>query len=128
MTDEKPEHSDEELLAKVNSTTVSAELLGEMMELHAAVLPGNSAAELEAFERCSNEVLLNNGRCGDFSFGAIVNLRRIVLGSLLEKHAIGDWTLPAEKPDVQKVHIDLLRAATQEPVIMGTDGLSTFDA
>ena len=115
-----------EFKRRINEITVSPELLGEAMTMVAA-LP---AADKSSFETRTTRVveLVEQKGWGEAScFVAMaITVRLMALDSVLDDRVVKEWQLPAAESGVSYVHHELLRVASEEPVLEGPHGQPVF--
>jgi hypothetical protein len=111
----------------LNRTAVTAELLGEVMEMNAAIAPEERSFEARA--RRVIELLAEKGH--DRNRGLLataITIRLMALDTILQDREVQRWTIPGKEAGVTYVHSDLLRAAAEEAVLEGSMGEPMFDA
>ncbi len=110
----------------LNRIAVTAELLGEVMEMYAEIPPEQRSFEV----RARRVVELLTGKGHDRSCGLLamaITIRLMALDAILEDSEVQCWTLAGTEPGVTYVHSDLLRAAAEEAVLEGSMGEPIFD-
>jgi hypothetical protein len=114
-------------LDEVNATVVSPEMLGEVMQMHADMLPADRQVHevrmIRLFELLKAKGLKGR-RHSDMAMA--IDFRLSALAHLISEHDVRGWTLPAE-PGVEYVHFDVLRAAADEPVIENDERQAGFE-
>lgn len=116
-------------LDRVNATEVSAELLGEVMQM-TAELPPETRQSYEArmvhlFEFLKEEKGLKGNRHSDVALA--VEFRLTAMSRLLGEQAAPGWTLPGQD-GAEYVPIHMLRAAAEQPLIETPDQQAGFNA
>ena len=115
-------------LENVNRTTVSAELLGEVLNMHAA-MPAEDRAVFEARAVRLFELLDRKGFGKDRGALAVaIDFRLTALARLQKDEALRGWSMPGGEPGMDYIHADLVKAAAEEPVIEDAAGQAAFDA
>lgn len=111
--------SDSFFLNKVNSTIVPPDLLAEVLERYAAPPVAVDGEILESFmqrrDRLS-EICDRRGIEKTVELSIAINLRVAALESL-PAEALRGWSVPGNAPGPGFVHLDLVKAAAEEPVI-----------
>jgi hypothetical protein len=120
------EEATSSFLQRVNQPSVSAELPGEVIEIHAAT-PGEDGTVFEVRAARLFEVLdrrdLIHGR------GALateIDFRLAALARLHSDDTLRGWLMPGGEPGMY-IHTDLVRAAAEQPVIEDAAGQATFN-
>jgi hypothetical protein len=115
-------------LERVNRTSVSASLLGEVIEMHSAM----SAEDRPVFEvRVIRlfELLDRKGLTQDRgALATAIDFRLTALARLQSDDPVRGWSMPGGEPGVQFIHADLVKAAAEEPMIEDAAGQAAFDA
>ena len=110
----------------INAIEVAAELLGEVMDMYAAMPPD----ERLIFEMRAMRVLQLLAKQGhDANRGMVamtITIRLMALDAVLEDDQLQGWVLPGPEPGLTFVHADLLKAAAEEPLIEGPEGHPMF--
>ncbi len=110
----------------INAIEVTAELLGEVMDMYAAMPPD----ERLIFEMRAMRVLQLLAKQGhDANRGMVamtITIRLMALDAVLEDSQLQGWVLPGPEPGLTFVHGDLLKAAAEEPLIEGPEGHPSF--
>lgn len=110
----------------LNRIAVTAELLGEVMEMYAALAPEQRSFEARA--RRVVELLTAKGYDRNRGLLAVaITIRLMALDAILQDSEVQCWTLPGTEAGVTYVHSDLLRAAAEEAVLEGSMGEPIFD-
>jgi hypothetical protein len=116
-------------LDRVNRTKVSAKLLGEVMEMHAAMPPEDRGVfEARAFRIF--ELLKGKGQ-GTAKIAALsmaIDFRLTALARLERDSALRGWSIPGSKPGAISISLDVVKAAATEPLIEDSESQATFDA
>lgn len=120
-------HPMKTFLDRVNRTKVTATLLGEVLELHAA-MPAKDRMVFEVrairlFELLDKKGLGNDG--GDLAMA--INFRLTALAKLHDEAALRAWTMAGKERGMNYVSADLLAAAAEEPLVEDAQGDATFD-
>jgi hypothetical protein len=106
----------------INATKVTAELLGKVMDMYAAMPPD----ERLVFEARAMRVLRLLEKAGvDADRGLLamtITIRLMALDAMLEDSQVQGWILPGPEPGVTYVHADLLKAAAEEPIVESPEG------
>src|SRR5260370_33052360 len=100
----------------INAIEVTAELLGEVMDMYAAMPPD----ERLIFEMRAMRVLQLFAKQHDANRGMVamtITIRLMALDAVLEDDQLQGWVLPGPEPGLTFVHADLLKAAAEEPLI-----------
>jgi len=115
-----------EFKRRINAITVPPELLGEAM-LMIAKLP---AADKKSFETRTARVveLVERKGWGEASclVAMAITVRLMALDSVLDDRLVKEWQLPAAECGASYVHHEVLRIATEEPVLEGPEGQPVF--
>jgi hypothetical protein len=117
------------VLDKVNRTTVSAELLVEVLQMHAAMSPEErSVFEARAFQIF--ELLKSKGlrRNRIAAVATAIEFRLTTLARLEREAALRGWSIPGREPGVSSISGDALKAAAEEPLIENAEGKAAFEA
>jgi hypothetical protein len=117
-----------DFLKSVNSTTVTAEMLAEVLEMHAAMPAGDrgvyEARMFKMFDLLDQKGLRKERR----QLAMAVDFRLTALARLQSDNALrGGWSLPGSEAGMDYIHHDLLKAAAEEPVIENTRREAAFD-
>ena len=115
-------------LIRVNKTAVTAELLGEVVTMQAAMPPEDrSVFEIRALR--TFELLDEKGQVGDGGKLAMaVDIRLQAFAVIVREGKARGWITPGSEPGQVSIGSDLLRTVAEEPLIEGPDGQATFDA
>lgn len=115
-----------EFKRRINAIPVTPELLGEAMLMIADLPP----AEKNLFETRTARVveLVERKGWGEAScFVAMaITVRLMALDSVLDDRVVKEWQLPTAECGVSYVHLEVLRAAAEAPVLEGPDGQPAF--
>jgi hypothetical protein len=124
MPTKKPPNS---FLKRVNCTRVSAELLGEVMEMHAGLSPEDRTVfEVRAIRMF--ELLDSKGLGKDRADLAMaIDFRLSALARMQKDKVLRGWTMPGAEAGMDYIHADLLKAAAEEPLIEDSKGQAVFD-
>lgn len=115
------------LLERVNRTIVAAELLGEILDMQAAMPPAERGA-LEARALRLFELLDQKGLEKNRSALAVaIDLQLAALARLQRDKALRGWSLPGGLPGMSIIHGDVVEAAAREPLIERVGGEAVFD-
>jgi|GEM_PF-974544 len=118
--------TDVSFLVRVNRTKVTADLLGEVLEMHAAM----SAEDRPVFEARAIrifELLERKGLNEDRgALATAIDFRLTALARLQKDNALHGWTMPGTEAGMDYIHADLLKAAAEEPLIE-KHGQAVFD-
>jgi hypothetical protein len=111
----------------INATKVSADLLGEIMVMYAA-LPAEEWEDLDLKLTRSIEFLKNKNYGDDSAFLAMtIYIRLMALDSLLHSDEFKGFQFPRDARGVSYIHGDLLKAAAEAFVLEGPRGEPTFE-
>jgi hypothetical protein len=114
-------------LRQVNRTAVSAELLGEVLKMHAEMpaedRPVFEARAVRLFELLDRKGLDRNRG----SLAIAIDFRLTALARLHSDKILRGWSMPGTEPGMDYVHGDLVKAAAEEPLIEDAQGQATFD-
>ncbi|HEY0281174.1 MAG TPA: hypothetical protein VGC27_00955, partial [Rhizomicrobium sp.] len=103
-------------LERVNRTKVTADLLGDVLKMHAAMAPEDRAVLEVRFIRLL-ELLdkkgLGRGR-RRAALATAIEFRLEALAGLESDHALRAWIMPGEELGCDYVHAELLEAAAKE--------------
>jgi hypothetical protein len=113
-------------LDRVNRTTVSAELLGEVIEMHAG-MPAEDRPALEARAIRLFELLERKKLKTPATLAMAINLRLEAFARLCGDDRLRGW-LRGDGPGAAFIHADVLKAAANEPLIEDAAGRVAFDA
>jgi hypothetical protein len=114
-------------LDRVNRIPISAELLGEVLDMLRA-LPAEERWSSASRAARLFELLERRGLSETADVVAVaVDLRVTALLRLQNHAALRGWAGPAGEPGVNLAHPDLLKAAAAEPLVEGADGDPGFD-
>lgn len=115
-------------LANVNRTPVSAELLADVLAVHAAM----PAEDRPVFEVRAVRLfeLLDRKKLGKDkgALAVAINFRLTALARLQADDALRGWSMPGREPGLTYIDADLIKAAAEELVIEDAVGQATFDA
>lgn len=115
-------------MEKINRTAVAPELLGEVLEMHAAM----PAADRGVFEARAIQLfqLLDQKAPGQdrAALAIAIDFRLTALARLQRDEPLRGWTLPGNELGMQVIHADLVKAAANEPLIENLAGEAAFDA
>lgn len=104
-------------LDRMNRVTVTAELLAEVMQMHAA-MPAEDRGDLAA-RSCGVFALLDD-RVAPDQLGpltAAIDFRLTALARLIDERGGRGFTLPGGEQGLEMIHPDLVRCAAEEPLI-----------
>ena len=118
-----------DFITRVNETVVTAELLGEVLELNASMPPEDRAVfevrAIRLFELLDSKGLTENravlSMAVDFRLTALARLDRDGL-------ILRGWSMPGAEPGLSLLHSDVLKAVAEEPLIEDQEGFAAFDA
>ena len=114
-------------LDRVNKTTVTPEVLGEVLEMHAAMKPKDrrvyEVRAIRLFELLKSKGLEDEG--SDLSLA--ITFRLEALARLNGEPGLRAWTMPGGKKGMDYIHVDLLKAAAEEPLIEDAQQQAAFD-
>lgn len=115
-------------LETVNRTKVSAELLGEVLKMHAD-MPAKDRPVFEVRAIRLFEFLDNKGLGGkDRKMLAVaIDFRVTALARLQKDAGLRAWSMPGQEPGVVSISFDMLRAAADEPLVEDAAGQAAFD-
>ena len=115
------------ILDDVNRTKVSAELLGEVLKMHAALPPEDRGVfevrAIRLFELLDSKNL-NEDR-GLLSMA--IDFRLTALARLEHDAALRGWSLPGTEPGMISISFDVLKAVAEEPLIENAEQQAAFD-
>ena len=114
-------------MVKANRVRVTAELLGEVLQLAEDLTPeerGDRPRRLTHLRQFLDGKGLDDQRR---VLAKVVDFRLTAFARLRDP-AVKAWTLPGELEGCDYVHDDLLRALAEEPLIEDTSGQPAFDA
>ena len=115
-------------LKGVNRTVVSADLLGEVLEMYAAM----SAKDRPIFEARAAallDLLDRKGLDNDWGDVAVaIDFRLTALARLQKVKTLRGWMMPGNKPGMDYFHAALVKAAAMEPLVEDATGRPVFDA
>ncbi len=111
----------------INRTSVSPELLGEVIEMYTGLALEERDFEARAIRVVKFLTERGYGRnCG--LIAATIIIRLMALDAILADKQVQGWSLPGTEPGETYVHFALLKAAAQETVVAGSSGQPIFDA
>ena len=115
-------------LEKANRTKVTAELLGEVMQMHAEMRPEERGV-FEARAIAVFQLLTDKGFKGrrHSDLAMAIDFRLQALSRLIEADRTRGWTLPGGADGRSYLHADLLKAAAREPIIENADKQASFN-
>ncbi len=118
-------------LEQVNQTPVSAGLLREVIDLHAA-LPSADRSDPGLRAACTYALLDRKGLAQHLherqALGLSIDLRLIALARLnLTTDALRGWSEPGGRPGFASLHPDVLRVAAEAPLVADATGQAIFD-
>lgn len=116
------------MLKRVNRTPVSAALLGEALERHSA-MPSKDRPVFEAQALALFRLLEEKGFTGNrlSDLALAINFRLTALARLVKGDQVRGWTLPGDEAGAIFLHVDVLKAAAEEPLIEDAEGRAVFD-
>ncbi|HEY8065460.1 MAG TPA: hypothetical protein VIF40_12175 [Methylosinus sp.] len=115
-------------LDKVNSIPISADLLGEVLDMLRS-LPAEERWASGSRSARLFELLDRRGLSETADIVAVaIDLRVTALLRLQSADALRGWTSPGGELGANLIHPDLLKAAAAEPLIDEADGEAGFDA
>jgi hypothetical protein len=114
-------------LDRLNRTTVSAELLGEVIEMHSA-MPAEDRPALKARAIRLSELLERKKLKSPATLAMAINPRLEAFARLCGDGRLRRWRIPGDGPGAGFIHADVLKAAAEEPLIEDAAGLVAFDA
>jgi hypothetical protein len=117
-----------DFLERVNRTKVSADLLAEVLEMHAAMTPEDRPVfEARAFRIF--ELLKSKGVRGNriTSLATAIDFRLTALARLQRDAALRGWSIPGQEPGAMSIPIDALKIAADEPLIEDVNKQAVFD-
>ena len=116
-----------DFLARANRTKVSAELLGEVVEMHAKLPPedrrDHTVRMIRLFQMLDDKGLQDER--ADLSLA--IDFRLTALAHLLAAHEAHGWTLPGTEAGMELMHPSLVRGAAEEPLIEDANQQPAFD-
>jgi hypothetical protein len=113
----------------VNRTKVSAELLGEVVQMHTAMSPEDRPV-FEARTVRIFELLKSNGVRGRriATLAIAIDFRLTALARLQNDSPLRGWSMPSQEPGAISIAVDVLKAAAEEPLIENAEKQAAFDA
>jgi hypothetical protein len=110
---------------KINSTKIDPHLLGEVMHM-LGNLPTESRDIFEIRATKTYTMLVKKG-CPDSAIAALaITARLMALDAVLDDPQVKSLMITDDKPGMVYLHYDILRAATQEPVVEDANGQPIF--
>src|SRR5215469_3393391 len=115
-------------LEEANCATVTAELLGEVLEMHAA-MPAEDRGVFEA-RAVRLFKLLDRKGLGDkrATLAMAIDFRLQALARLQMDSALRGWSMRGDEPGKEYIHADMLKAAAEERIIENEAKQADFDA
>jgi hypothetical protein len=118
-----------EFLDKVNRTKVSADLLVEVLQIHAAMTPEDrpvyEARAFRLFELLKSKGIRTNRIA---SLATAIDFRLTALARLERDAALRGWSMPGQEPGAGLISGDAIKAAAEEPLIENAEKQAAFDA
>ena len=115
----------ESFLDRANRTRVTADLLGEVLEMHAAMSPEDrpvfEARAVRLFQLLEKKGVKDTGE-----LAIAIDFRLMALARLQKDDALRGWTMPGTEKGMDYIHADLVKAAAEEPLI-DHKGKAVFD-
>ena len=116
-------------LDRVNRTKVSAHLLVEVLQMHAAMAPEDrplfEARAFHIFELLKSKGVRTNRIA---SLATAINFRLMALARLERDAALRGWSIPRQEPGASLISGEVVKAAAEEPLIEKAEKQAAFDA
>ena len=120
--------TDSSILRKVNEVQVTADLLGEVLEMHADMAPEDrpvfEARAIRLFELLDRKGLHESraliSMAVDFRLTALAKLHG-------QGKVLRGWTMPGDVDGMSYLNSDVLKAVAEEPLVEDSDGEAIFD-
>lgn len=117
-----------QLLEQANSTPISAELLGEVLEMLGA-MPSRERWASESRAARLLQLLERKGLGRDADAIAVaIDFRITALVRLQREDALRGWSMPGGEPGLNVIHAELVKAAATEPLVEDAAGDARFEA
>ncbi len=117
----------QEFKQEVNAAKVSADLLGEVMIMWAA-LPSEEWKDFDTkLTRVVEHITRKNKGKEDVFLAMVLTLRLMALDSVLHNDEFKGLKYPGTAEGITFVHGDLLKAAAEEPIFEGPEGQPIFE-
>ncbi len=116
-----------DFLARTNEVTISPELLGEVLLMHAGLPPedrrDHTVRMIRLFELLDDKGLQDDR--ADISIA--IDFRLTALARLLAAQEALGWTIPGSETGMELIHPSLVRGAAEEPLIGDANHQPAFD-
>jgi hypothetical protein len=116
------------VLDTVNRTKVTAELLSEVMQMHAAMAPEDrpvyEARVVRIFELLKSKGVRANRIA---SVAMAIDFRLTALARLERDATLRGWSLPRPESGAVSVSINVVEAVATEPLLEDAEGQAVFD-